>query len=198
LTYIVRVVEYEYMNKKLLLLPLLITAFFGMVETSSAQYYPYNTNNTNCVITQTYPYTTNCNYQNQTYTYTDGCYTYEYNPSTQTSRMIQNRCVQQQLQQTYSYQYVAPITYTYTVPPVQNTYSYPVQQNYTSYPYNYNSGYSYNNNVNQYYTYGYSNANWYPGRTTNNISNLVNDVLEALTPNTNYGCYYQNGYQVCY
>lgn len=147
------------MNKKISLLLISLFAFFGTVLFSHAQYYPYTSN---CATMQGYPYTNynysnNCyqqnNYNNTSYTYTEGCYTYQYNPYTNTTTIISNQCVS--TSPVYSYQYVAPVTYTYTIPPTTTYQNY--YQSYTNYPY-YNTSY-YSNNYSTYQPQYYTNYN---------------------------------------
>jgi hypothetical protein len=168
---------------KLFLIPLLVSlGFFG---TAFAQYNYQG-------------------YQNSNYTtYTSGCYTYRYDTYTGVSTIIGNTCNQNQQNygQNTTYQYVAPITYTYTVPPVttyQNTNGY-ATNNYTNqyqnyqwyYPSQTQTGYN-----TQYYNQNYT----YNGQYQNYGQNYTNQYYNQNYTNQNqlYGCLWYNGLQVCY
>lgn len=110
-------------------------------------------------------------YYNNSYTYTSGCYIYYYDGYRRTSTLVGSTCGNQNTYN-YSYQYQ---TYPYT-------YSYP---SYT---------YSYSYPTTSYYTYDYSNGGWYPNNSYYNNYNYGYNNYNTYT----YGCYWQNGYQVCY
>ncbi len=71
-------------------------------------------------------------------------------------------------------------SYTYPYSNYQNNYNYVTPTTYSNYT-----------APSQYTTYGYSNGSWYPGYSSNNISNLFDNSYSN-------NCYYQNGQQVCY
>ena len=125
-------------------------------------------------------------YQNPNYTYTTYSNSYTYQNSL-------NNCYYTNTYPPTYYGNCQGMNYGY----LNNGYNYQVQYQQPTYTY---PNTNYYNNVGPYYTYGYANGSWRPGYSTNNLSNLVNNVFQtvnqALTPNTY--CYYQNGYQVCY
>jgi hypothetical protein len=111
---------------------------------------------------------------NTSYTYVDGCSQYQYNPYTRMTIYLGYVCQPT----SYSYQYVTPYTYQYT-----NTYN---TLPYDAYYYTNMTPYqTYQNYNNNYY---YPNGGWYP--STNQNYNYNSQL--------NTGCYYQNGYVVCY
>ncbi len=121
-------------------------------------------------------------YPNQNYVYTNG-YTYQNNI---------NNCYYTNTYPPTYYGNCQNVTYTY---PANNqvvyytapTYTYP--QHYTTYYQN--TPYT-QRPVGQYYTYGYYNGSWYPGYSTNNLTNLFNNIFQ------NSNCSYRDGYQYCY
>ena len=159
---------------------LFILSFLGVgaagLATAGAQYYSsYDYGN------YTSSYTSSSYYPSYNSgsraSYTIGCTTYYYNPYTGASLGQQQVCSS------------APV---YTQP----TYpSYPTYPTYPTYDYGYNYGYTYTQ-PSQYTTYGYSNGSWYPGYSNGGIfGSFTNGGYDNYN---NYGCYYQNGYQVCY
>lgn len=128
------------------------------------------------------------NYQNQNYVYSNygnnsqnitNCYYTGTNP-----RTYYGDCRGMIREQNYTYQTNYAPVYTY-----QN--QYPTNGYYQN---------NYNNNVGQYYTYGYANGSWHPGYSTNNISNMFNGLFQNVNQGISQSanCYYQNGYQICY
>lgn len=155
----------------------------GSFEFASAQYYsPYSSY---------YPYTYNTNnyypnYYSNTYTYQDGCYLYEYNTYSRTTRLLQNTCNNQNYSYTANQQIVPyTTTYTYTSPYQNQNYYYnynttPVNYQYPSYidaswSWNNGSAYFYYNDSPYYSNYNYSYHSY-----------------------SNPSCRLQNGYFICY
>lgn len=166
------------MKKTLLTLSLLIAGAL----TAYAGYY-----NNGTVCTMQYPnYNCNQGYSSGYASYTIGCTTYYYNTSTRAIVGTQNICnTTYTTNNDYLYQYYTyPVTYTQPT----YTYTYPSYQYQTTYPY-YGTSYP-----SQYYTYGYSDGTWYPGYSSGGIFNGMFDNNYTY----NSGCYWQNGYQVCY
>lgn len=173
------------MKKALLLLSIIGLGIAGLTS-ANAQYYDnyYNTS---------YDSSYNSMYYNSTYTtaYTQPAYTsyygggsnYGYYGTGGTGSYTIGCTTYYYNTRTGAQLYTQQIcnnTPVYTQP----TYSYPVQY---SYPTTYTQ-------PSQYYTYGYSNGSWYPGYSSGGIFGLGN----IGNTNSNYGCYYQNGYQICY
>ncbi len=173
----------------------------GALFTSASYYTPY--------------YNT---YQNaptsNSYVYVQGCYTYQYDAYTRVTSLLGSTCTTaypttNSYYNNYSYSYPVTTAYSYQNTYTQN-YSYPVSTSYpvtTSYPVS--TAYT---PASPYYTYGYYEGNWYPGYQNTTFTDLFNSnsygnsynnysIYGDYNNNYNYmnnGCYYQNGYQVCY
>lgn len=84
-------------------------------------------------------------------------------------------------------------TVNYTYPSTNQVVYYTPTYTYQQYPtvYYQNTPYQ-QRTIGQYYTYGYYNGSWYPGYSTNNLTNLVNTIFQGNN------CSYRDGYQYCY
>ena len=123
--------------------------------------------------------------------YTIGCTTYYYNPYTG-----QSLGSEQIYTGTCGYSSYYQTQYQYTYPSYSYSYSYPTYEYQTYQPsYQYNQ---YTSSPSQYYTYGYSNGSWYPGYSSGLLNSVSNSFTNTYYNSQSQGCYYQNGYQVCY
>lgn len=161
--------------KKILSMTLLTgTLFISGMMFASAYYTPYYN------VYQNAP-------TSNSYVYTQGCYTYQYDRYTQVTSLIGSTC------QTNT---------SYTYPTTQYSYVAPAQQTYYTYP-SYNYGYV--QPVAQ--TYHYSHGAWYPTTNYTNSYYNTNSYYDSYNytsyspysyTGTSNGCYWSNGYQVCY